>query len=49
MKLEIYGPDGKRKAWTENRECVPPVEHLRQMIKAGYKVLVDGKRWKEGK
>ena len=44
MKLEIYGPDGKRKFWTEHRECIPT--RLKEMQAAGYKIVVDGKRVK---
>ena len=46
MKLEIYGQDGKRKAWTEHRECVPAPTRLKEMQAAGYKIVVDGKRVK---
>lgn len=44
MKLEIYGPDGKRKYWTEHRECIPTPARLKEMQAAGYKILMDGKR-----
>ena len=44
--LEIYGPDGLRKFWTEHKQCFPPVARLREMQAAGYKIRVDGKRVK---
>lgn len=47
MLYEIIGPDGKRKMYTEYRECLPSKDQLKQMIKAGYKILVDGKRAKK--
>ena len=45
MLFEIFY-DGVRKFFTQNEECIPDTELLRQMSKLGYKFKKDGKAYK---
>lgn len=41
--------DGRVMAWTEHRECIPNRERRDELRRAGYRLLLDGKTWKEGR
>lgn len=43
--FEIFGTDGKRKAYTETEKCVPDLAVLLKMKEAGYTFKKDGKKW----
>lgn len=45
MLFEAY-KDDKRFMWTEHKECIPPIDVIKNMKAAGYKVLLDGKVYK---
>ena len=41
--------DGRVMACTEHKECIPPRERRDELRKAGYRLFLDGKIWKENK
>lgn len=43
MKFQIYGKDKKCKLVTESKSCIPDIDELKLMSKAGYKFKLDGK------
>jgi hypothetical protein len=43
MKFQIYGKDKKCKLVTESKACIPNIDELKLMSKAGYKFKLDGK------
>lgn len=45
MLFEIYRDD-KRMMYTEQEECIPTVDVIKNMKSAGYKILLDGKVYK---
>ena len=45
MLFEVYR-GGQRLFVTENEKCIPPESSIKQMLAAGCKVLLDGKRYK---
>lgn len=47
-RLEIRR-DGKVMAWTEDRACFLDRKRRDELRKAGYKIYLAGKLWKEGK
>ena len=48
MMFEVF--KGKsRMFWNEKCKELPPAEHLRQLLNAGYVVKIDGKVWKPKK
>ena len=49
MKRFEVRRDGRVMAWTEHKECIPPKERRDELRKAGYRLLLDGKIWKENK
>lgn len=49
MKRFEVRRDGRVMAWTEHKECIPPRERRDELRKAGYRLLLDGKTWKEGR
>ena len=48
MLFEVYR-DNKRLMYTEHEECIPPLDLIKEMKAAGYKVLLDGKVYKTTK
>lgn len=42
MKFEVFNDKGKRRHITYYNECIPSKEQLDAMLKAGYKIKVDG-------
>lgn len=44
-----YTGTGKVVFTTESKKCIPSDESIRQMLSAGYKVLLDGKAYKPQK
>lgn len=49
MDLLEIRKDGKVYMHTSFKECIPPNEVLKSMKKAGYKVYMNGKIWKDKK
>ena len=47
MKRFEVQRDGRVMAWTEHKECIPPRERRDELRKAGYRLFLDGKIWKE--
>ncbi len=45
MLFEVYR-DKQRLMYTYEEECIPPIEVIRGIKAAGYKVLLDGKVYK---
>ena len=45
MLFEIY-KDNRRVMCTEHEECIPPIDEIKVMKTAGYKILLDGKAYK---
>ena len=43
MKFQIFGKDNKCKLVTESKACIPDINELKLMSKAGYKFRLDGK------
>ena len=43
MKFEVINPFGKPVMTTEYKECVPDKEQINAMLKAGYKLKLNGK------
>lgn len=43
MKFEIINPLGKPVMSTEYEECIPNKEQINAMLKAGYKLKLNGK------
>ena len=41
--------DNRVMACTEHKECIPPRERRDELRKAGYRLFLDGKIWKENK
>lgn len=41
--------DNRVMACTEHKECIPPRERRDELRKAGYRLYLDGKIWKENK
>lgn len=48
MRFEVYR-NGQRLFVTENKKCIPQESSIKQMLAAGYKVLLDGKAYKPQK
>nr|DAU75769.1 MAG TPA: hypothetical protein [Caudoviricetes sp.] len=48
MRFEVYR-NGQRLFVTENKKCIPQENSIKQMLAAGYKVLLDGKAYKPQK
>lgn len=48
MLFEVYR-NGKVVFTTESKKCIPSDESIKQMLSAGYKVLLDGKAYKPEK
>ena len=48
MLFEVYR-DNTRVMYTEHEECIPPIDVIKDIKAAGYKVLLDGKIYKTTK
>ena len=48
MLFEVYR-NGKVVFTTASKKCIPSDESIKQMLSAGYKVLLDGKAYKPQK
>lgn len=44
--FEVFGPDGRRRAFTEHAACIPDNKILRSMYAAGCRPVMDGKVYK---
>ena len=43
MKFQVFGKDNQCRFVTESKSCIPCVEELTHISKAGYKFKLDGK------
>ena len=48
MLFEVY-EDNRRVMYTENKDGRPPIDVIKNMKTAGYKILLDGKAFKISK
>ena len=43
MKFQVFGKDNQCRFVTESKSCIPSVQELTHISKAGYKFKLDGK------